>query len=490
MLITMGSDLLESIRQRQPEMAHAWATKTTAEILARESIKLAANLRPQQNCGVTDVLQQFSLQRIMRDAEELAPTLCELLRAIGMPETVPTAERKDRDLVHVIFLYSWLQSDSRIQVLVTVICMLMQCQNEHSSEFQTTTCIYLLGCGASRSQFNVLNHAGFTLSYTAAIAKIKKLGAERLCEIVGIARTRAFMIIWDNLNIAFRVGEQRKASIDHFDNGTTATLVPLYGVEFGGLPLDLKPKCESRLPVLAFGPEDLLPSLEQVQQLEAAKLWHIEDILYESFPKLRKRLADDIPPPVSVQPIPLHKTEQYPLPAMHIDESSLEGTLKVLNTIFCDTLKMSAEDLKKHSLVFCASDQLSISLLDKVYEHFKDLICILMILKASASRRDDSELLDNISRYTEGQLGLFHVKIAGDQVVANEFWGKPNSKCPWSLWKVNSLLGRKAIAAGWKSKTFRHFVQHGSLLLRWCFLLTFSTPINSSAHAQLLKNGL
>ena len=88
-----------------------------------------------------------------------------------------------------------------MQVLVTVICMLTHCRNEHSSEFQTTTCIYLLACGASRSQFDVLNHAGFTLSYTAAIAKIKTLSAERLRQIVGIAKTRAFMVIWDNLNI-------------------------------------------------------------------------------------------------------------------------------------------------------------------------------------------------------------------------------------------------------------------------------------------------
>ena len=251
--------------------------------------------------------------------------------------------------------------------------MLTRCRNEHSSEFQTTTCIYLLACGASRSQFDVLNHAGFTLSYTAAIVKIKTLGAERLREIVGIAKTRAFMVIWDNLNIAFRVGEQRKALKDHFDNGTTATLIPLFGVEFGSLPLDMKPKRDSRLPILDFGPKDLLPSLEQVQQVEAAQLWHIEDLLYESFPSLRKKFANNIPPPPNIQSIPLHKTEQYPLPAMHVDESSLEGTLKVLNTIFCDTLKMSAEDLQKHGLVFCAGDQLTISLLDKV--------CVSALLK-------------------------------------------------------------------------------------------------------------
>ena len=28
---------------------------------------------------------------------------------------------------------------------------------------------------------------------------------------------------------------------------------------------------------------------------------------------------------------------------------------------------------------------------------------------------------------------------------------------PWSLWKVNSLLGRKAITAGWKAKSLLPF---------------------------------
>ena len=245
--------------------------------------------------------------------------------------------------------------------------MFAHSRNGHSTEFQTTTCIYLLACGASRSQFDVLNHAGFTLSYTSAIEKIKQLGVESLRKIISIAHSCAFMIIWDNLNIAFQVGEQRKASKDHFDNGTTATLIPLYGVEYGELRLDMKAKHDSRLPVLEFGPEDLLPSPEQVSQVESAELWHIEDILYDCFPSLRLRFKDNFPPALpTILQIPLHKTEQYPLPAMHIDELSLDGTLEVLNTIFCNTLKMTADDLEKHGVVFCAGDRLSISLLDKV----------------------------------------------------------------------------------------------------------------------------
>ena len=74
--------------------------------------------------------------------------------------------------------------------------------------------------------------------------------------------------------------------------------------------------------------------------------------------------------------------------------------------------------------------------------------------------------MDNIGRYTEGQLGVFHVKIAGDRMIANEYWGVPNSTSPWSLWKINSLLGRKAISAGWKAKSLPPFRPTYVLILR------------------------
>ena len=244
--------------------------------------------------------------------------------------------------------------------------MLAQTRNERSSEFQTTMCIYLLACGASRTQFDILNHAGFTLSYSSAVGNIKELGQERLCEIIGLMGQRAFMILWDNLNIAFRVGEQRKDSKDHFDNGTTATLIPLFDVEFGGLPLDLKPPRDNRRPVIDFTHEDLLPSHQQVQELEAEQLWHIEDILFDAFPDLRDRFKDKIKRVANILPIPVHKTEQYPLPAMHIDESSLEGTLNVLDSLISKTLKVLSDALERNGIILCAGDQLTMSLLDKV----------------------------------------------------------------------------------------------------------------------------
>ena len=37
---------------------------------------------------------------------------------------------------------------------------------------------------------------------------------------------------------------------------------------------------------------------------------------------------------------------------MHIDESSLEGTLGIMNTIFCSTLELLGDDVKSMVLSF------------------------------------------------------------------------------------------------------------------------------------------
>lgn len=65
--------------------------------------------------------------------------------------------------------------------------------------------------------------------------------------------------------------------------------------------------------------------------------------------------------------------------------------------------------------------------------------------------------MDNVGRYTEGQDGLLHVKFSVARMLANEYWGKLNAKSPWSLWKINTLLARKPISAGWKAKTLPPF---------------------------------
>jgi hypothetical protein len=72
-------------------------------------------------------------------------------------------------------------------------------------------------------------------------------------------------------------------------------------------------------------------------------IWHIKDILLNVFPDVCQHLEGiDLSPPM-VLAIPVHKTEQYPLPAALIDKSTIDGTLDVIDHIFFRTLGLTED---------------------------------------------------------------------------------------------------------------------------------------------------
>ena len=102
LLIKEGTGLLNDMRNKQPGVVNQWAAAATGEILANEGHKLASHLRPQQGRPLTEIMNKFSLTQILADAESLAPTLCRLLREFATNGAVPTAERRDSDLVSTL----------------------------------------------------------------------------------------------------------------------------------------------------------------------------------------------------------------------------------------------------------------------------------------------------------------------------------------------------------------------------------------------------
>ena len=69
MLGRHGEAILNSIRARQPNLANTWAVNVSGEILAQEGKKLANYLHPSKGTPVSDVLENFSLERILSEAE-------------------------------------------------------------------------------------------------------------------------------------------------------------------------------------------------------------------------------------------------------------------------------------------------------------------------------------------------------------------------------------------------------------------------------------
>lgn len=102
MLGQHGDVILNAIRKRQRDLVKKWAIDLTGELLAGEGRKLAECLRPEKSQKTSSTLEEFSLDRIMADAELLAPNLCRLLRAVSDAERpAEDKTRKNRSLVCV-----------------------------------------------------------------------------------------------------------------------------------------------------------------------------------------------------------------------------------------------------------------------------------------------------------------------------------------------------------------------------------------------------
>ncbi|KAJ7881269.1 hypothetical protein B0H14DRAFT_2565850 [Mycena olivaceomarginata] len=391
-----GAELLDLLHAKRPEIVERWALKVSLPVIAAEGQNLADLLRPDLTKEFSSRLETWSLERMLSEATTAAPDLCELLMLMGMTSDVGRGDNK--------------------LVLVTVLYMLAQAQNNRANEFQEMMGTYFLACNTPRRQFDVLAHAGLTVSYSKAISDLKGLSAEGLARLRRMVQEKACMIVWDNLNIVFKVAEQRHNSKDSFENGTTATLIALYGGS---------------------------------ARREDHRLWHVRRILLERFPKLGAKFKDDLGDIPVIQAIPLHRTEHFPMPAMKIDESSLDGTINVIDTVVTRTLQLNAAGMRAHGFMFAGGDLLSLNLTDK----------------AIAARREDTELLDAYGKYLQGMIGLFHVKLSATRGTVNEHWGEPNSKFPGSLWSQNSFLSRKSIPAGWKAKKLPPFRPTYELML-------------------------
>ncbi|KAJ7893681.1 hypothetical protein B0H14DRAFT_2559666 [Mycena olivaceomarginata] len=294
-----GVEFLDVLHVKRPALVEKWALKVSLPVIAAEGQRLSDLLRPDSTREFTSRLETWSLEEMLSEATIAAPNLCELLMLMGMTTDVG---REDNKLA----------------------------QNERANQFQEIMGTYFLACNTPRRQFDVLAHAGLTVSYTKAINDLKGLSAEGLARLRRMIQEKTCMIVWD---IAFKVTEQRHNSKDTFENGTTATLIVLYGVLRGELELEILEPRTTRKPVIDFEPLDTLPTAEQIVQTQRSALWHVRRIFLEWFPNLAAKFKDNLGDVPVIRAIPLHKSEHLPTPAMKIDESSLDGTIDVIDTV-------------------------------------------------------------------------------------------------------------------------------------------------------------
>ncbi|KAJ7721241.1 hypothetical protein B0H14DRAFT_2642513 [Mycena olivaceomarginata] len=309
--------------------------------------------------------------------KEMAPTLWEVLTAASSthsPSTEVPETRRDRSLV-----------------FTTVCAMMSILRSQKANNFQAVIALFLLGSGASKREIEVFAHAGISLSYKSVMNYLDTLSREGVVQ---------FQAVWRTISIIRIISTTE----------TTATLIPIYNpftnesrTPRGTLPFSMKPEHTSTLPNYPWTAANTLPSPSDAENTEQCLIWQLKSIALEYIPELAhlKPLLESCP---EIDQIQLHKTEQFPLSAMHEDESTLEGD----------------------------------------YHRDKQAV--------EGARRNSTDPLESMQPLVR-RLGIFHAKMAGNRLVVNEHWGKPNATIPGGLcWEHTQLLQRKPISAGWKSK--------------------------------------
>ncbi|THU77414.1 hypothetical protein K435DRAFT_702421, partial [Dendrothele bispora CBS 962.96] len=159
-----------------------------AERVQKEGAAIQRYLSRPSGTPMTDVVNQFSLEKFRSDLQELAPTIWKLLLSVAVPANVVQdgGVRRNKELV-----------------FVSICAMISMLRSQKANNFQVVIGFFLLGSGASKREIEVLHQAGLSISYTAVMEHIRLLAAENLDYVRKIVKEYMFSIVWDNINLAF-----------------------------------------------------------------------------------------------------------------------------------------------------------------------------------------------------------------------------------------------------------------------------------------------
>ncbi|KZP08017.1 hypothetical protein FIBSPDRAFT_914360 [Athelia psychrophila] len=246
-----------------------------------------------------------------------------------------------------------------------------------------------------------------------------------------VAATGLFGTVYDNINMVFRTAEQVIGRTDSQENGTCATIWPLWNAKLEDMKVSDLQKSFDLAPPLTL--DQILLNPAETLQFDQCLLHCILRILVTHGGEKFKKFSDDLKAsqPQTEHVIGLHKTDLHPLPGMNIDESTIVGNAEVVTAILTELGLLDGKgEMNFETLKIFAGDQLSIARL---------------------------RALLNIRAGHEGKLGgygwglwmpgLFHAKIADMHGFFVTHWGKPNAgtRNPGSLSFHNTVLHRNPI---------------------------------------------
>ncbi|KAK3827116.1 MAG: hypothetical protein JOS17DRAFT_791887 [Linnemannia elongata] len=353
------------------------------------------------------VAKSFSFDGIHERLESKAPIFHHTLRRLTECQTTPLSI-KSLDPVHDI--------ESRTAIVGTLASMIMHCQSRSLNYFQRVMGIFFHSSGCSKVVINTLAKAHICVSYDSTLAAIGALTEDALRIVREAVQKNSWYIIYDNINLFMTVIDQRVDNADTQINGATATIVP--GKDLGTADKPYNPQARLTL-------DDFLPDDQAVKDAAVASRFYLVDALQRHH-STYKRIS--MPPIREIRSLSLEQSVTYPIPAMEIDQSSVEGNLEILKFIIACTLVLPATYFVNGKRIILG-DQLSESRVGAVKR------CV----------DDDVTAFDRME-WALPALQLFYLQMNLCSLIVKTYFGESDK--PGSLSFYVARLKRKRISEG------------------------------------------
>ncbi|KAF7291218.1 hypothetical protein MIND_01265300 [Mycena indigotica] len=435
----------------------------------KEMEALAPLFRSPRDALTGERLVEIDFGELKAEAQKLAPTLWNVLRtAAYRPAQAKRNKRKNPDLVvlHMISQAQYTRSNRR-----ACIAKLWS--------------IYLKACGVPVRAFDALHAIGLVMSHKWTVEALKGLSDTALHLIQQFIHLYPWLITHDNINLAMRVFSQCLNNQGNFISGCAFTiyLLPSHAMLSTSMNREMQIfRAQHATQVFDFG--DVLygtPDCDlRMQHLDEhyilqllldspdfADYPHLDDVLFNS------------PQPTHALPTgPENAVKMFLLHTAEIDESTYEGTLKVIDSAFQQLNINSPDEQQRTGLerfIAWIGDQLTVERLRGLWKY----------------RHEDHNSYDRLD-YMVPIFGWFHLLMALANSLHKQFLC--NSATTGSLRHAFDLLRRKnLITASTKGPFWHHLdeaLHHiGEAHIRACWLeaakVTSLAMLKSKSPAEL-----
>ncbi len=227
--------------------------------------------------------------------------------------------------------------------------MMLQSTNQRCNALQSTIGIYLHACRASEAVIELLSRIGISISRASIDNTVKNLWKGAHVNIRRVARTLLGGYAWDNFDVEIKhlvpTVEKPQDTLLHLTSGTLLRLD--HGVTRDDLccsedvwkksklnpaNLDTPIPAPDWMQLLDIHPDE--PDSAGMDRRDRFNRWKFLADLVRYGPAYFRAFADDLEEPESVDMIPVVKSEQVPLEAMDINQSSAQGNADALVHMF------------------------------------------------------------------------------------------------------------------------------------------------------------